>query len=208
MLLLFFAGSGERESLALWADDDNHLGCNNKKTRRRRRGGPGLLSVVNNWNDFPSLGEKKKGKFYMTFFRDYSFLFVILRRLSRWPVVVRSSFISVAYRFLVFFFLCQPKDRLPICVCKNVLCKEWDAIKRIALEVVTTCYLLLVHELPNSIEDTKKEVARIFFLLLSHGAVGLFFPPACLLLVRPSMFVDSPILHLNLIPNLISIYSA
>jgi hypothetical protein len=104
--------------------------------------------------------------------------------------------------------LCQPKDRLPICVCKNVLCKEWDAIKRIALEVVTTCYLLLVHELPNSIEDTKKEVARIFFLLLSHGAVGLFFPPACLLLVRPSMFVDSPILHLNLIPNLISIYSA
>jgi hypothetical protein len=73
--------------------------------------------------------------------------------------------------------LCQPKDRLPICVCKNVLCKEWDAIKRIALEVVTTCYLLLVHELPNSIEDTKKEVARIFFLLLSHGAVGLFFFP-------------------------------
>jgi hypothetical protein len=65
MLLLFFAGSGERESLALWADDDNHLGCNNKKTRRRRRGGPGLLSVVNNWNDFPSLGEKKKEKFYV-----------------------------------------------------------------------------------------------------------------------------------------------
>jgi hypothetical protein len=34
------------------------------KKQEGRGGGPGLLSVVNNWNDFPPLGKKRK-KFYV-----------------------------------------------------------------------------------------------------------------------------------------------
>jgi hypothetical protein len=97
-------------------------------TKKQEGGGGGTGTPVGRkqLERFSFFRRKKKGKVLrMTFFRDYSFLFVILRRLSRWPVVVRSLFfIRWPIDSLFFFILFQPKDRLPICVCKDVLSKE------------------------------------------------------------------------------------
>lgn len=109
MLLLFFAGSGERERLLPSGRMMIIISDATTTKKQEGGGGPGLLSVVNNWNDFPSLGIKKRKSFTYDILQGlYSFLLVILRRLSRLACGCSTIllFYSVAYRFLVFFSSC------------------------------------------------------------------------------------------------------
>lgn len=112
--------AGRGESLALWADDDNHLGCNNKKNKKEEEG-TGTPVGRKQLERFSSFRKKKKGKVLHDILQGFlSFLFVILRRLSRWPVVVRSSFLFGGLSIPFFFLVSAQGSPHPICVCVRV----------------------------------------------------------------------------------------